>query len=615
MDMNKKYSYLLVFVALLLMGCSDHLADDAGTSDSAFDASDIQVGSVQLTTDADGVTATTRATAAVDVDYLKAYLERGLPIRYSQELTPTAFQFANLQLTGDDYTITDWKTETPAKWLYNGKHYFQSTAWPTAIIGATGEGTTFDAADQSGDNYTALSEALAISPSFQVSATVGKITIPYSHRMARVIAYILIDSTMNTTLKNYKVSSSGETTDADDPTNTGIRFKGVKVLNYLDSLSTNLSHGVNVYFPRWTSVKSVIPHYVGEFASYDHAGQTNLDDERFVYYYDSENKTYIFPSDAEAWNKAKASVDNQESQYEVFDLGGKVPVYDILVRPTYTAKDSVMYDELEDMASVAALTNSVEFELELENGLKYTKTVNIDLDMNKETVIYLRIGKEAVDYQATGQLKWEETVGSQAYYGLDNTPEFTLSQAGSSWQRAYTNTSNSVTTVADAHTYDKQYLSYTDWVSYFKQATEGGKHHGDYFILNSDITIDVSKLPADFVFTGHLDAQGHTITLTDSKNTGRTYIFDGINGEYTTVQESDETQVWVANVHKETYTYNGSTTYIWVPTIGWRAEVLNTAISGGRLYKSNAIVTGNVNNCSDASDDVINHTPTTLPTY
>ena len=193
MDMNKKYSYLLVFVALLLMGCSDHLADDAGTSDSAFDASDIQVGSVQLTTDADGVTATTRATAAVDVDYLKAYLERGLPIRYSQELTPTAFQFANLQLTGDDYTITGWETETPAKWLYNGKHYFQSTAWPTAIIGATGEGTTFDAADQSGDNYTALSEALAISPSFQVSATVGKITIPYSHRMARVIAYILID--------------------------------------------------------------------------------------------------------------------------------------------------------------------------------------------------------------------------------------------------------------------------------------------------------------------------------------------------------------------------------------------------------------------------------------
>ncbi len=352
---------------------------------------------------------------------------------------------------------------------------------------------------------------------------------------------------------------------------------------------------------------------MGEFASYDHAGQTNLDDERFVYYYDSENKTYIFPSDAEAWNEAKASVDNQESQYEVFDLRGKVPVYDILVRPTYTAKDSVMYDELEDTASVAALTNSVEFELELENGLKYTKTVNIDLDMNKETVIYLRIGKEAVDYQATGQLKWEETVGSQAYYGLDNDAEFTLSQAGSSWQRAYTNTSNSVTAVADAHTYDKQYLSDTDWVSYFLQATEKGEHHGDYFILNSDVTIDVSELPADFVFTGHLDAQGHTITLTDSKNTGRTYIFDGINGEYTTAQESDETQVWEANVHKETY--NGGTTYIWVPTKGWRAEVLNTAISGGRLYKSDASVTGNVNNCSDASGDVINHTPTTLPTY
>ncbi len=102
--------------------------------------------------------------------------------------------------------------------------------------------------------------------------------------------------------------------------------------------------GVNVYFPRWTSVKSIIPNYEGEFASYNNTEQTNLDEERFVDYSDGENKTYIFASDVEAWNEEKASVDNQESQYEGFDLGGKVAVYDILVRPTYTAKDSVMYD-------------------------------------------------------------------------------------------------------------------------------------------------------------------------------------------------------------------------------------------------------------------------------
>ena len=32
-----------------------------------------------------------------------------------------------------------------------------------------------------------------------------------------------------------------------------------------------------------------------------------------------------------------------------------------------------------------------------------------------------------------------------------------------------------------------------NWMDKFKEAYEGGKHHGDYFILSNDITIDTEE--------------------------------------------------------------------------------------------------------------------------
>ena len=108
------------------------------------------------------------------------------------------------------------------------------------------------------------------------------------------------------------------------------------------------------------------------------------------------------------------------------------------------------------------------------------------------------------------------------------------------------------------------------------------------------------------MFTGHLDGRGHTITIlaaspgeggegpsTREEDTGlggsgggsasKPYLFAGLNAHYTTAQETDSSlpaAQWQANVHKE----NGK----WVPVAGYRAEVLNTTVSGARMFKEGA---------------------------
>jgi hypothetical protein len=77
----------------------------------------------------------------------------------------------------------------------------------------------------------------------------------------------------------------------------------------------------------------------------------------------------------------------------------------------------------------------------------------------------------------------------------------------------------------------------------------------------------------------------HTITLTGQRG----YLFAGLDGNYDTPQESDQNAGWQAHVHLE-----GTT---WVPIKGYRAEVLNTKIMGGTLFKEGAEITGHVNNC------------------
>ena len=107
-------------------------------------------------------------------------------------------------------------------------------------------------------------------------------------------------------------------------------------------------------------------------------------------------------------------------------------------------------------------------------------------------------------------------------------------------------------------------------------AKAGGKYDGRYFILHSDIEIDVNLFPDNFVFTGHLDALDHTITLTGTSET-RNWLFSGIGND-------------------------------------WQAEVVNTKIKNGRLFQiANNQLTGHVENCEDASGKVV-HIPE-IPTY
>ena len=309
-----------------------------------------------------------------------------------------------------------------------------------------------------------------------------------------------------------------------------------------------------------------------------------------------------------------------------------------------------MYDEKDPNENI---TNSIDFTLKLSNGLEYEKKFEFDLNANEMTVVYLRISREQVDYNSSGSETWIPLSFSDGYYGVNNENGNTLSLAGGSWQRAY-RIGKTDPGITDGSGYkedgeadhidgeDGQYLSQDKWIERFKQAVKDGKHHGDYFILDSDITI--TSLPADFVFTGHLDGRGHTITITgatteptpdptpdpdpDPNSTpaardyrlphlaeeagigggnARSYLFDGLNARYTTRQETNASETsWEANVHRE----NGK----WVPLMGFRAEVLNTKVDGGTMFKPGATFgnndTDNVNgyifNCSDTSGKVTN---------
>ena len=157
----------------------------------------------------------------------------------------------------------------------------------------------------------------------------------------------------------------------------------------------------------------------------------------------------------------------------------------------------------------------------------------------------------------------------------------TLSKAGSSWQRAYTNSSldNGVT---DGHKYNAddedlaaQYVDDTKWIDLLSKAVDGGDCDGMYFILQNDITIDVTRFPENFVFTGHLDALDHKITLTTTSE--RNWLFNNM-------------------------------------ATGWDAEVLNAKIIGGSLFIPNSKIEGHVNNCWNDGVRITDVTPT-IPDY
>ena len=559
--MNKITTYITLALSIMLLAACD--------SQEALSSNDeqniIHVGGVNTDPMVTTATVTRSAVAAETLDWLKEGLTQGMNMQYYKEAS--AKQKAILKLEADGTYSMKTPDGTVCKWLDNGKHAFEGVYVPS---GLKAQNTT--------QNYDDLIHYTAIPPSTEIAATVGKITIPLQHRLARVLAYVLIDQSMNAKLKGYDASNY-------NAEETKLRFCNVKTLNYVDA------NGL----PVWKEERKAIPHYLGEYS--------------VKLYKDKSSGKLIFPTDDDWQGAQEDYTANGDKNYTCTDYG-KVPCYDLIVRPTYTVAEegtNVMYDEA---VPTAEGKNNIDFELTLDNDLEYEKQFTFDLNANDETVVFLRVSPERIDYNSAGSRLWKESANHDNYYGVNNQNGNNLSKAGSSWQRAYTN-STLDTGVTDGHFYnadsedeEAQYVDDSKWIEMLLQAYKGGTHHGDYFILKKDITINTNdyEFPSDFTFTGHLDALDHTITITGS----RAYLFNGLNGTYKTNQEDDKNATWEANVHLE-----GDT---WVPTTGWRAEVVNMTLSAGKMFKDGATITGYVNNCKDADGAVANHTPA-IPTY
>lgn len=705
------------------------------------DADGINVGGIET----DDMQIASRATSqnAETIEWLKQPLQNGLDITYGfiePNGTHSHQDVAILKLDpGDNPTTYTFKYRADrtgvdgvdgvgafndAIWYNNGQHYFQGVHVPERIRynGTSGSiedvekpgkapglmtdqyDATATGTDDKLGNYTLLAHYLGMPADCRITATIERIKLPFRHRLARVVAFVLIDPELNTKLKGYKKDAAGNTVTDEDPRTTSFRFNYVKVLKGVKDVITD---GHSTLTPIWGTARKVIPHFDGERGSYSYKDNRSLADD-FILYTKTDadgNVTNVYPTTTSpAWSSIHAATPDASGKklgYTAVNYG-KVPVYDIIVRPTYTDENNVMYDEdLEGKtkADFAKYDNSIDFEVALENGLNYEKTFNFDLNANYQTVVYLRISREHVDYNDAGSELWVETKKTDHWYGVDNDNGNTLSMAGSSWQRAYRSCSVTDDYVTDGDLYNNgenvgQYLGSTSkWTELLAQAYKGGEHHGDYFILDEDIEIDTRFLPADFVFTGHLDARDHIITLigtgsdtydvTDdysdeaslyytttsgttpakfvmpqlyiceevaqaksgralgtipsgpemmtpvsptlaeimantivyyekvgssyrewnprlwtyyTKRTSASSLFCGIDGEYTTSQEEAADPyapgvVWEANVHKET-----NKSERWVPTPGYRAEVLNTIVKGGTLFPTGVSLHGNVQN-------------------
>lgn len=764
---------IYITAAALLLCCS--CADDIISSGegAANGGGIINVGAD--ISDAVAITATTRAGEqqsqpkdAETVDWLVQPLMKGLDITYGNVGSNGAHNNSRVAIlkllpkgagSTSPYTYeidpnsryakysfnyrsdTGAETEDPALWYDNGYHFFEGVHVPyrlryvTSIDELATDNRTVNeesnlaavtnlTTDQHNDNatgtdnqlgnYTLLAHYLGMPANTRIAATVARIKLPFRHRLCRVLAYILIDPALKTgalpaKIKGYaNVETDGSKPFRDDPTSSSIRFCNVDVLGGVHDVYDS-EHKLHILTPIWEEkVRKVVPHFQEQIASFKT--------------YQSKDKVY-FQGNSNFPTSKPAGF--EEVTYQ------NVPVYDLIIRPTYTSASNVMYDEnLYDAVNdrtlttsqYAAKTNQIDFTVSLDNGLTYEKHVTIDLDANYQTIIYLRITHEGVDYNKSGSELWVEKTYNDQWYGVDNQNGNILSQAGSSWQRAYYNRSLSADggdKITDGGFYDEdttgedgtkgQYVHTDTWKEYFLQAFQGGENHGDYFVLGQDITIDASLLPSDgIVFTGHLDGFNthgerayHKITLLNASDTlkctetvtdvlsklyvnraatdrvpklywmkeiaqapgrrnasidkgepipfdmdktypkdleglaifskvgdeyqlyeNRTFykktpgfLFAGLDGIYETNQERGGTP-WEANVHLE----NG----YWLPyrdvtganptNTGWRAEVLNLTVVGGTLFKPGAVITGNVENCKDASGRVDDHRPA-MPRY
>lgn len=591
--LGQKMRRLKYILAVLLAASACKRTDMPSTAE---EADIIRVGAVSLDS-ADAEVDYTRAAEqdAEKQDWLVAPLKAGLDITYGRVGQNDTKNVAILKLSGtagagehlegsteDQYAVDDatgyavysfkYKDSgEDAKWYGNGKHYFEGVYVPDRLRYGPGiadenrqdissindisiPGILNDQSVTAKYNY--LIQYLGMPANTRLTATVGRIRLPFRHRLSRVIAMVLIDPTLDG-VHLYGYEPSDRDSDGnlirynENPQTTSFRFCNVQVLEGVEDTKTGSgSSEHHVLSPKWKQMRKVVPHFLGEGGSMDHNG-TEME-SNFIAFYRVSSKEYIYPSQSE-WKSVRSIYESApgSSAYEKEKACGyrrinygKVPVYDLIVRPTYSDKDHVMYDEdiydasgntdPSKLAAVAAVKNKIDFELTLSNGLEYTKSYTFDLNANYQTVVYLRINRESVDYNSSGASKWVETRLDDKYYGVDNHLGHSLSGAGSSWQRAYVNDHlNADDKVTDGSFYDEdtvgadgspgQYVSDDTWINSFARACQGSAHHGDYFILKKDITIDARRLPDNFIFTGHLDGMGHTITLTNAGKNWKEY--------------------------------------------------------------------------------------------
>lgn len=717
--------------ALLLTACSEALPPEIDPGE-AQPGQAIQVGgvvmpglSVQVETKAQ------TETAAEQVPWLKTPLKEGLDVFYGlrekfHDNTRNAkLRWKESEGTGGtgEYTFYDVETQNPAQWLGNGSHLFRGVYVPSAVR-ATGETPPTDrlwVKDQSPEattenptttNYDHLNHYLAMRANLQIAATLGRIQLPYHHRLARVLTVVLIDPELSleegkrVTLRGYNAGGK------DNPQSTWIRMDRVDVLDYVSSSPAARAEGaVTMWYPRWTTARNVTPHFFGEVGSLDKDFNELYKD--LLVFRDTKTDDLYFPT-TDGWNAMRntylACYDKYKDTYTVQaeleaiikkETGltcinyGKAPCYDLILRPTYTSEAMVMYDEAENIDAgttrkeLAAKTNGITYVVELSNNLRYSERIDIDLDAGYQTVVYLRIDREQVDFNQTVAEEWRMVEKADGYYGVNNQHGDRLSIAGGSWQRAYRMGTLADAPITDGSEYnenghpdhyqdqkpgethrDGQYLSEESWRKAFFEAKEGDKHHGDYFVLTKDITIDVADIPADFVFTGHLDGRGHTITLTGTRasdstggtggsgttggseeggSSGETGSTGGTTpGEGNALSEEGGAS---AGTGSEGSTGSGSTggseaggttpgtptpepvRYLFdglngtyeaaagtanvheenngtlVPLKGYRAELMNVTIVGGHLFSPAATTTGYVVGCSDESKQPVDRNP------
>lgn len=511
--MKNKRLYISVF-SLCLLGFGLLEACSSATDSVSTDENNpIDIGNSTIS----------RSTSeATTVDWLKSILTTtGLNIKYGLRANTNTFSGTTVSATlkYDDtsklYAFTNSGGKN-AQWLSNGWHLFQGSYYPTSLLTSN----NFSASEQSTSSaYADLSHYIFIPSDTHIYATISKVTIPYVHRLSRVLLNVYIDSDVkngdNTAIiKGYNATDGGGSA-------CMLRIKDVPTLSGVNSSGN----------PTWGNVSELIPHFLSGSNSLVYAGTTY----------------------------------------------SNVPQFDFIIRPIYNYYD--------DASGTSAITSqSFTISLTLDNGFQYTKTFTKALYPNQQITINLNVSREHVNYDDTMIDSWTTTSTNLDYFGTDNTG-FTLSDAGGSWQRAYREgTSSPSLNVIDGNKYDgTEYIaSVTDFIEALKTAKVGGAHHGDYFILTSDLV-----LPAEwqaFEFTGHLDGRGHTISFDDG---AAHTLFTSLNGSY-----DDPTTVGDANIHLENDIY--------VPIKGYRAEIMNVTMANQSSlisglcsgYLFNDIVTG-----------------------